>query len=99
MNNAHTPEQSVTLDEIRALWQQTASNSKLFTADGAWEVEGYWRTTACSVGLRLTAMSKILETTEADANLRNHVQKLSKECELLNAITNFLLDQLPRPRP
>jgi len=98
MNTPHTTDESVALEAIRALWRKTAPAAELFTEDGTWEIESYWRMTACSVGLRLTAISQILEKVEVDEKLRQHVKHLTKELELLNTIMNLLFDRLPRPR-
>jgi len=96
MQNGATAQNQVSLEVIRSLWKAASPNTDLFVDDAAWELEAYGRTTACCVGLRLRAINHILRKSQADQRLKEHMDQLFKECELLVKITSFMFDQLPR---
>jgi hypothetical protein len=100
MGNDIGPEKVVDLQLIRDCWRKTYPEIPLFDQFGASEIEAYWRSVLCFMGLRLKTIRRIMaesasENSPPPPKLAANLEKIEKELELCRVIGNFLIDHLP----
>jgi hypothetical protein len=79
---------------IRDTWIKVHPGAQLFDDFGPSEIEAYWRTTLCLIGLRLRAVRKVLSVgSNNSVQALHHMERLDKEFELCRAIGDVFFSE------